>query len=421
MFDAADVVHYPPQFFAGYTPQPTTPGSGFGIGTAAPQNGLSVATGIDVDQNNADPGTGFQSYKGPAWGISFGTNSGEAIGSARVPGSPNAYGLDFYTNFTKKMSLTNGGYLGINTPSPTSQLEVNGDIQVDGTLKFADGSSLSSSLNPRVSSLTVGGSGPGLIAAGANLDPRGFSLSPLANSSKLLQGWNLTAGHGEQDLISNRGPGGLGGFGFYDYDNSGKLTSLIDLFVNGASTLNVGTQNPNGGRLEVNGNVVITAGTGGSLTFPDNTVQSTAWNGVLSGGDYAESVNVSGSREGYEPGDVLVIDPASEGKFLKSSAPYSTAVTGIYSTKPGLVGRRQLTARANMKIEVPMAMIGIVPTKVSAENGPIKPGDLLVTSSKVGYAMRGTDHNQMLGAVIGKAIGHLDSGTGVIEAVVTLQ
>jgi hypothetical protein len=118
---------------------------------------------------------------------------------------------------------------------------------------------------------------------------------------------------------------------------------------------------------------------------------------------------------------VLVIDLASEGNFLKSSAPYSTAVTGIYSTKPGVVGRRQLTGRAHMKEEVPMAMTGIVPTKVSAENGPIKPGDLLVTSSKSGYAMKGTDRTQMLGAVIGKAIGHLDSGFGVIEAVVTLQ
>lgn len=76
-------------------------------------------------------------------------------------------------------------------------------------------------------------------------------------------------------------------------------------------------------------------------------MQSTAWNGVLTGGDYAESVNVSGDRERYEPGDVLVIDAASEGNFLKSSAPYSTAVTGIYSTKPGVVGRRQLTARAS--------------------------------------------------------------------------
>jgi hypothetical protein len=35
--------------------------------------------------------------------------------------------------------------------------------------------------------------------------------------------------------------------------------------------------------------------------------------------------------------------------------------------------------------------------------------------------MKGTDRSQMLGAVIGKAMGNLDSGTGMIEVLVTLQ
>jgi len=192
------------------------------------------------------------------------------------------------------------------------------------------------------------------------------------------------------------------------------------LIMPSTGNVGIGTTLP-GAKLEVNGSIKLSTSSGASITFPDTTVQSTAWTGVLSGGDYAESVNVSGARNEYEPGDVLVIDPASEGNFLKSSAPYSTSVTGIYSTKPGVVGRRQHSAQEHMKEEVPMAMTGIVPTKVSAENGPIKPGDLLVTSSKAGYAMRGTNHKKMMGAVIGKAIGHLNAGVGVIEAVVTLQ
>jgi hypothetical protein len=68
-----------------------------------------------------------------------------------------------------------------------------------------------------------------------------------------------------------------------------------------------------------------------------------------------------------------------------------------------------------------MAMVGVVPTKVSAENGPIRKGDLLVSASLPGYAMKGTDRGRMLGAVLGKAMGSLDSGTGVIEVLVTLQ
>lgn len=260
---------------------------------------------------------------------------------------------------------------------------------------------------------------------------RGTSASPTATQAGDVLGFVRFNGYGSSGFVSSAQISAMAGASNFSGSNSPGILafSTTPSGSNGpveamriASTGNVGigTTNP-GATLEVNGNVKLTSGSGASMTYPDGTTQSTAWNGVLSGGDYAESVNVSGDREEYEPGDVLVIDPASEGKFLRASAPYSTAVTGIYSTKPGVVGRRQLTARAHMKEEVPMAMTGIVPTKVSAENGPIKPGDLLVTSSKPGYAMKGTDRTQMLGAVIGKAIGHLDSGVGVIEAVVTLQ
>src|SRR5208282_4754801 len=120
----------------------------------------------------------------------------------------------------------------------------------------------------------------------------------------------------------------------------------------------------------------------------------------------------------YEPGDLMVIDPDKPGSFLKSNQPYSTLVAGVYSTKPGFVGRKHPASDPASADEVPMAMVGRVPTKVTAENGPIKVGDLLVTSSKPGYAMKGTDHDRMLGAVIGKALGSLDSGTGAIEVLV---
>jgi len=138
--------------------------------------------------------------------------------------------------------------------------------------------------------------------------------------------------------------------------------------------------------LEVNGNLKLTAGSGASITFQDGTTQSTAFTGVLCGGDYAESVDVTGDRTNYAPGDVLVLDTDNPGKVLKSIEAYSTAVAGIYSTKPGAVGRRQTTAMT--PDEVPMAMVGVVPAKVTAENGSIKVGDLLVSSSKSGYAMK---------------------------------
>lgn len=196
-------------------------------------------------------------------------------------------------------------------------------------------------------------------------------------------------------------------------------TSIADVMtLKKSGSVGIGTSAPSA-KLEVDGSVKLTAGSGASITFADGTVQSTAWTGALCGGDYAESVDVSGDRTGYGPGDVMVIDPNAPGKFLKSAEPYSTSVLGVYSTKPGTLGRRQTTPKSPE--EVPMAMVGIVPVKVSAENGSIHPGDLLVSASLPGYAMKGTDRSRMLGAVIGKAMGTLDAGTGVIEAGVTLQ
>jgi hypothetical protein len=173
--------------------------------------------------------------------------------------------------------------------------------------------------------------------------------------------------------------------------------------------------------LDVQGDIELAQTKGGSIIFQDGTTQNTAYTGVICGGDYAESVDVAGNRKSYEPGDVLVIGAESGSDVVKSSEPYSTLVVGVYSTKPGVVGRRQTSDAKTSTTEVPMAMVGIVPTKVSTENGPINRGDLLVTSSTPGYAMKGTDRSLLTGAVIGKALGSLDSGTGVIEVVVTLQ
>lgn len=184
-----------------------------------------------------------------------------------------------------------------------------------------------------------------------------------------------------------------------------------------AGKVGVGTTAP-AYALDVAGQIRSSSG---GVVFPDGTTQTTAFIPANCGADFAESVGVTGSRPSYEPGDLMVIDPNAPGKFIKSNQAYSTLVAGIYSTKPGFVGRKQPPTPETNATEVPMAMVGRVPTKVTAENGPIKVGDLLVSSSRVGYAMKGTDRTQMLGAVIGKALGPLDSGTGVIEVLVTLQ
>jgi hypothetical protein len=76
---------------------------------------------------------------------------------------------------------------------------------------------------------------------------------------------------------------------------------------------------------------------------------------------------------------------------------------------------------------VPVAMLGVVPTKVTAENGAIEAGDLLTASSTPGYAMKarpvrvdGVDLYPT-GAILGKALAPLNGGRGVIDVLVTLR
>lgn len=139
------------------------------------------------------------------------------------------------------------------------------------------------------------------------------------------------------------------------------------------------------------------------------------------GADFAESVSVAGEKINYEPGDVLAIDTNSDRQLTLAKTTYSTLVAGIYSTKPGVTATPHTSEDPRLAFEVPVAIVGIVPCKVTNENGPIARGDLLVTSSTPGYAMRGSDKTMLPGAVIGKALQPYSGAKGKIEVLVTLR
>lgn len=137
------------------------------------------------------------------------------------------------------------------------------------------------------------------------------------------------------------------------------------------------------------------------------------------GADFAEMLP---AQVGLAPTEVLVIGP--DGRLERSTEPYQSSVVGVYSSAPGFVGgaasqdeAEDVTAEEE---DVPLAIVGVVPVKASAENGVIQPGDLLVTSSTPGHAMK-TDGDPPQGTVIGKALEGLDSDTGVIKMLVMLQ
>jgi hypothetical protein len=71
----------------------------------------------------------------PLPGLTFGNGSGEGIASKRTAGG-NQFGLDFYTGFANRMSITSDGKVGIGTNSPTATLDIAGDARVRGLLRL---------------------------------------------------------------------------------------------------------------------------------------------------------------------------------------------------------------------------------------------------------------------------------------------
>jgi hypothetical protein len=147
------------------------------------------------------------------------------------------------------------------------------------------------------------------------------------------------------------------------------------------------------------------------------------------GADVAEYVTVS---EPVEPGDVVEIDPQNPKSYRKARGAYSPLVAGVISTAPGVVlGGKHLTltlsASGEGRGEVEpgersaalLALLGRVPVKATTENGPIRPGDLLTSASKPGYAMRCESPKLCEGALLGKALQPLSHGDSAILMLVT--
>lgn len=374
-------------------------------------------------------------------------------------GTVPVFGANSNTTVTNSPISVSGGKVGIGTMVPVSTLDVNAvenigtnhgvKLTENGGSSWANQTLLSTgwdTTNGDWSKISVPGSasnsasiflnqfgrvGIGTTSPGAKVDIWAGSEGQAAPvTSLLIEGPNAPTNFNSAQEISwsfhSAGSSRIRAFrgGSWDTylqfltnsDGQGSDTPQVRMHIDQSGRVGIGTTSPER-TLHIKGDVQID----GNLYFSTNQQpQSAPYAGsACQGGDYAESIDVTGDRTNYTPGDVLVIDPDNPGKFLKSVEPYSTAVMGIYSTKPGVLGRRQLTEKS--PDEVPMAMVGIVPTKVSAENGPIRPGDLLVSSSTPGYAMKGTDRSKMLGAVLGKALASLESGRGLIEVGVTLQ
>jgi len=106
--------------------------------------------------------------------------------------------------------------------------------------------------------------------------------------------------------------------------------------------------------------------------------------------DVAEIISVSDAT--IEPGDVVVVDPANDKSVIKSQNSYQTSVLGVISEKGGI-----LLGGDSDTFKKPIALVGRVPVKISVENGAIKRGDPLTSSSLPGHAMKLTKPGRIIG------------------------
>lgn len=138
------------------------------------------------------------------------------------------------------------------------------------------------------------------------------------------------------------------------------------------------------------------------------------------------------AREEVEIADLVEVSDDPNLSVQRTQQPYSKRVVGVVSIAPAILfeGKElQIAPKPGEFIKgkkPPVALAGRVLVKVSNENGAIERGDLLVSSSVPGHAMKATDKDMMTGAVVGKALEPFNKGktgedTGTVLMIVNLQ
>jgi hypothetical protein len=180
---------------------------------------------------------------------------------------------------------------------------------------------------------------------------------------------------------------------------SGAVAGVERLRIDSRGYVGVGTTTP-GAMLHVAGDAVV-----------DGNVAA----------KYQDVAEWVASAEPLAPGTVVVVDAARINGVRGSRHAYDVAVAGAVSERPGVM----LGERGPGKVLV--AQSGRVRVKVDATCGAIRAGDLLVTSTTPGYAMRSRPlrvngaNVHRPGTILGKALEPLPSGRGEILVLLTLQ
>ncbi len=374
----------------------------YGVARDYPGYGYGV-----IAINQADQGAGLTASSSKTIGKLYGVEgsvSSTTADSAGVRGQANATSGETYGVFgeTKSTTEDTAGVHGL--ASATQGLT----FGVFGLSRSSSGTGVHGEAP------LVGISGAATSTSASTVGVRGWAAS--ANGTGVA-GYNVSTGTGAHGITGETN--GNSGWASGVYGLAHTPSSIGVTGWNDGSGPGLYAWSESGPALIAKG-----SGTGNLVEVYDHTVgmrfkithQGEVYaDGIFhpGGADYAEMVPV---RQGdLEPGDVVAL--AIDGKVMRTFQEHQASVVGVVSTKPGF--QSDLYEDLDSPEKIPLAVVGIVPVKATAANGPIRPGDMLTPSAVPGHAMR--SRKMVPGTIIGKAMEPLESGEGLVRMLIMLR
>jgi hypothetical protein len=391
----------------------TTGGAEYGFYTSINNNHLTSNLYFDGQWKMITTGKGAFISPAPLGGFAFNVYADNTSRAANALASP-----------VPLFVVTMGGNVGAGTINPVFDSNVSRFLTLDGG-------------SATIGSIGVAG---GMTTTNSSVGQFAFVNSSLGTTEK-----RVATIVGGTDTATNSG--------FISfYTASGGVFTVPQMRILANGNVGIGVSSPTT-KLDVNGTINATALTvngtpvnGSQWATSGSTINYSGGNVGIATASPTEklevtgNVKVSGTVEGgnikakYQdlaewvessqelmPGTVVVLDSSKSNQVIASTQSYDSHVAGVISLQPGIALGEQGEGR------VLVATTGRVKVKVDTRNGPIRIGDLLVTSDREGFAMKSlpVEIGGVLihrpGTLIGKALEPLAQGTGEILVLLSLQ
>lgn len=356
-------------------------------------------------------------------------------------GVPSALGVYDETAGAYRMFFDANGNLGLGTTTPGLPLEIAKNqnagtgIKVGnttaGTSAFSYLQTTADAANGYLYTLSSAYSTNNLYVADgitleAGTDASG-GLNLLANASNGVIRFG-TGGNTERARIDAAGSVGIGTTtpGYKLDVNGGQINASGGFCIAGDCKTSWSQVGGSSQWTTSGSNITYSSGTVGiATTTPDPTVKLDVEGDVKVSGNitakYQDVAEWVPSTQTLSAGTVVILNPTKNNEVMASEQAYDTRVAGVVSERPGVA-----LGEAG-KDKALVATTGRVKVKVDATRSPIHVGDLLVTSDTAGVAMKsepidvGGVKLHRPGTLIGKALEPMESGTGEILVLLSLQ